>query len=156
MLRGDDANVYGHWLDHSVFAMVDDSVAVSFGGSPGTNPARIGGGIWKGALVGKDTQTGERIEGDAVIDIDDFARPDVDIALTGIEDARGRARGRSPLGELASGSRRISGAEHGRFDRRPVLWKRSPGSGWHLRTRSTDRGFWRLALTKIGGAGRYP
>ena len=43
MLRGDDANVYGHWLDHSVFAMVDDSVAVSFGGSPGTNPAGIGG-----------------------------------------------------------------------------------------------------------------
>ena len=120
MLRGDDANVYGHWLDHSVFAMVDDSVAVSFGGSPGTNPAGIGGGIWKGALVGKDTQTGERIEGDAVIDIGDFARPDVDIALTGIEDARGRARAdlhweSLPVVQGAFQARNMAGSIEGRF-----------------------------------------
>ena len=31
MLRGDIANVYGHWLDLSVFVMVDDSVVVLFG-----------------------------------------------------------------------------------------------------------------------------
>ena len=92
MLRGDDENVFGHLLDDSVFAMVDDAVAVSFGGSPGTNPTAIGGGVWEGALVGMDTRTRERIEGDAMIEIDDFARPDVDVALTGIEDARGRAR----------------------------------------------------------------
>ena len=92
MLRGDDANVYGRWLDHSVFAMVDDTAAVSFGDSPGTNPTEIGGGVWRGTMVGMDTRTWERIEGDAMIEIDDFARPDVDVALTGIEDARGRAR----------------------------------------------------------------
>ena len=92
MLRGDHANVYGQWLDDSVFVIVDDTVAVSFGGSPGTTPTAVGGAVWKGALVGLDTQTRERIEGDAVVDIDDFAHPDVDIALTGIEDTRGRAR----------------------------------------------------------------
>ena len=32
------ADVYGRWLNDSVFAIVDDSMAVSFGGSPGTNP----------------------------------------------------------------------------------------------------------------------
>ena len=92
MLRGDDGNVYGHWLDHSVFAMVDGSVAVSFGDFPATDPALIGGGVWRGAMVGIDAATGERVEGVAEIGIDDFARPDVDIALTGIRDAAGRAR----------------------------------------------------------------
>ena len=38
------------------------------------------------------TRTGERVEGDAVTAIDDLGRPDVDVALIGIEDARGRAR----------------------------------------------------------------
>ena len=92
MLRGDDENVYGRLLDDSVFAIVGDAIAVTFGGSPGTNPTAIGGGVWKGAVLGMDTRTRERIEGDAAIEIDDFARPDVDVALTGIEDARGRAR----------------------------------------------------------------
>ena len=92
MLRGDDAGVYGGWLDDSVFATVDDAVAVSFGASPGTNPTKIGGGVWRGTLVGIDTRTGQRIEGDAAIGIDDFARPGVDVALTGIMDTGGRAR----------------------------------------------------------------
>ena len=92
MLRGDTANVYGHWLGHSVFAMVDDSVAVSFGDSPGTNPTLVGGAVWRGDVVGVDTGTRERIAGDAAIEIDDFARPDVDVAFTGIKDAGGRAR----------------------------------------------------------------
>ena len=92
MLRGDDRNVYGVWLDESMSGIVDDRVAFSFGASPGTNPTEIGGGVWTGALVGLDSDTRERIEGDAVIEIDDFARPDVDIALTGIQDARGSVR----------------------------------------------------------------
>ena len=92
MLRGDDGDVYGRWLDHSVFAVVDGSVAVSFGDFPATDPTPIGGGVWRGALVGIDGATRERIEGDAEIAIDDFTRPDIDIALTGIRDAGGRAR----------------------------------------------------------------
>ena len=92
MLRGEDGNVYAHWLDRSVFAMVDDTVAVSFGDFPATDPARIGGGVWTGAMVGMDTVTRERVEGVAEIGIDDFARPDVNIALTGMRDAHGRAR----------------------------------------------------------------
>ena len=47
--------------------------------------------LWAGG-GGLADATRERIEGDAVIEIDDFARPDVDIALTGIADANGRAR----------------------------------------------------------------
>ena len=91
MLRGDDAGAYGGWLEDSVFATVDDAVAVSFGASPGTNPTETGG-TWRGALVGIDTRTGQRIEGIAAIGIDDFARPDVDVALTGIMGTGGRAR----------------------------------------------------------------
>ena len=89
MLRGDDSNVYGQWLDDSVFGIVDDTVAVSFGASPGTTPTEIGGAVWRGALVGIDTQSRERVEGDAVIEIEDFARPDVDIAFASIETSRG-------------------------------------------------------------------
>ena len=92
MLRGDHANVYGQWLDDSVFVIADDTVAVSFGGSPGTTSTAVGGAVRKGVLVGMDTQSQEPIEGNAVIDIDEFAHTDVDISLTGIEDTRGRAR----------------------------------------------------------------
>ena len=92
MLRGDFANLYGQWMDDSVFVMVGDSVAVSFGDSPGTTPTAPGGAVWQGTLVGVDTRTRDRIEGDAVIDIDDFTRPDVDIAFTRIEDTLGRSR----------------------------------------------------------------
>ena len=92
MLRGDASDVWAHWLDHSVFAIVDDSLAVSFGDHPGTNPARTGSATWTGRLVGLDTRTAERVDGNAVIRIDDLERPDVDIALTRIVDAGGRGR----------------------------------------------------------------
>jgi len=92
MLRGDFANLYGQWMDDSVFVIVDDSVAVSFGGSPSTTPTALGGAVWRGALVGVDTRTQDRIEGNAVIDINDFARANVDIAFTGLEDIHGRSR----------------------------------------------------------------
>lgn len=81
MLRGEDANVHGGWLDESVFAIVDDRVATSFGAWHGTNPTVAGGATWTGAFVAMDARSGEGVEGDAVVDIDDFAAPDVDIAL---------------------------------------------------------------------------
>ena len=120
MLRGDDVNVYGYWLDDSVFGIVDDAVAVSFGGSPGTTPSEIGGGVWKGTVVGMDTQTRERIEGDAVIEVDDFARPDVDVVFTGIEDAHRRARAdlnweNIPVVQGRFGARDMDGSIEGRF-----------------------------------------
>ena len=92
MLRGDDGDVYGHWLNDSVFAMVEDAVAISFGASSGTNPTETGGGVWTGAAVGMDTGTRQSIRGEVAIEIDDFARPTVDIALTGLADSGGRAR----------------------------------------------------------------
>ena len=77
MLRENDADVCSHSMDDSVFATVEDTMAASFGAS-----LKTGGAAWKSPLVGMGTRTGERIEGDAVIDVDDFARPDVDGALT--------------------------------------------------------------------------
>ena len=120
MLRGDVADVYGHWLNDSVFAMVDDAVAVSFGASPETNPAEVGGGIWTGKLVGIDTRTGQRIRGSAAIGIDDFARPDVDIALTRITDSEGRTRADLrwndiPVVHGAFRSGDVAGSVEGRF-----------------------------------------
>ena len=50
MLRSDGANVYGHSLDDSGFAIADDAVAGSFGGWPGADPGEIGAGVWEGAL----------------------------------------------------------------------------------------------------------
>ena len=120
MLRGDDANIYARWLDDSAFAIVDDAVAVSFGASPGTNPIRIGGGAWKGTMVGMDIRTRKRVEGHAVIEIDDFARPDVDVALIGIVDADGRARAdfrweNLPVVQGAFKSQHEAGSIEGRF-----------------------------------------
>ena len=44
---------------------------------------------WAGSMVGVDEATGDRVAGDAMIDVDDFADPDVDISLTGIVGANG-------------------------------------------------------------------
>ena len=92
MLRGNAPDVWARWLDHSVFAMVDDSLAVSFGDHPGTSPAGTAAATWTGRMIGLDTRTAERVDGNAAIRIDDLERPDVDVALTGIVDASGRAR----------------------------------------------------------------
>ncbi|MCY4608070.1 MAG: thermonuclease family protein [bacterium] len=120
MLRGDDAHVYGRWLDDSVFAVVNDTVTVSFGASPGTTPTRIGGGVWQGAIVAIDTRTGERISGEAVIDIDDFEIPAVDIAFSAIKDVHGDARDdlgweNIPVDEGAFQARGAAGSIEGRF-----------------------------------------
>ena len=92
MLRGDHANIYGRSLDDSVFVIVDDAVAVSFGSAAGTNPTVLGGAFWEGDMVGMDTRIGERIAGASVIEIDDLAMPEVSVLLTGIEDSRGHPR----------------------------------------------------------------
>ena len=120
MLRGNDPNVYGHSLDGSVFGIVDDAAAFSFGDWPRTNPSETGGGVWEGVLVGLDTRTRERIEGDALIEIDDFARPEVDISFTGIEDMRGGARADLkwedlPVAHGAFQTRDMVGSIEGRF-----------------------------------------
>ena len=120
MLRGDNSNVYGPWLDDSVFGIVADTAAFSFGSSLGTAPTESGGAVWNGAMVGIDRGNGERIEGDAAIDIDDFDRPDVDIAFTSIEDSGGRARAdltwqNIPVVQGAFRARGMAGSIEGRF-----------------------------------------
>ncbi len=95
LLGGDGTIIHGGWMEHGMFAMTDSfggqtgNVAVSFGSSFGTVPSWLGGATWTGAMVGVDAGTGERVEGDAMIDVDNFADADVDIALTGIVGAGG-------------------------------------------------------------------
>ena len=95
LLAGNEMIVHGGWLEHGMFAMTDSfgggpgSVAVSFGSSFGTVPSWFGGATWTGAMFGMDAGTGERVEGEAKIDVDDFADADVDIALTGIVGVNG-------------------------------------------------------------------
>ena len=120
MLRGDFTGVYGQWMDDSVFVMVDDAVAVSFGGSPGNTPSALGGAVWRGAVLGVDIRTRDRIKGRAVIDIDEFARPDVDVAFTGLADAHGRARADLrwediPVSQGSFRARDADGTIEGRF-----------------------------------------
>ena len=120
MLHGDDAGVYGRWLEHIVFGMVDDAVAISFGDFPGTNPTAIGGATWTGTLIGIDTQSQERIDGNAAIEIDDFAHPDVDVAFSGITDAGGEDRADLhwediPLSQGSFEVRDTAGSIEGRF-----------------------------------------
>ena len=79
MPRSDDSNVYGHSLDDSMFGILDDTVAVSSGDWPRTNPTETGGGVWEGVLAGVNTWTRDRIEGGALIGIDDLSRPKVDV-----------------------------------------------------------------------------
>ena len=44
-------------------------------------------------MVGVDTHTRQRVDGDADLKIDDFVRPEVDVAFIEIEDPRRHARG---------------------------------------------------------------
>ena len=92
MLRGDRSGFYGHWLDESVFGLADGAVAVSFGAFPATNPAGIGGGVWKGQVVGLERASGQRVEGSAELRIGDFGSPEADIAFTGMTDSGGAVR----------------------------------------------------------------
>ena len=118
LLSGDERGFDGQLLDESVFGIVERGIAVSFGARSGANPAGMGGGAWRGRVVGTDG--GVRIEGDASIDIDDFARPDVDVAFTGMAGADGRARpdlgwDGLPLLQGAFRARDAAGSIEGRF-----------------------------------------
>ena len=92
MLRGEETGFYGRWLNDSVFGLAEGGVAVSFGAGSGTNPAGIGGGVWKGSVVGLDEASRQRVEGAAELRVEDYARPEADIAFTGLADSGGAAR----------------------------------------------------------------
>ena len=95
LLAGNATIVHGGWMEQGMFAVTDHvggeagRVAVSFGSSFGTVPSWHGGATWTGDMVGVDAGTGERVEGDAKIDVDNFADADVDITLMGIASANG-------------------------------------------------------------------
>ena len=92
MLRGEETGFRGHWLNGSVSGLTSAGMAVSFGAWSGTNPAGFGGGVWKGAVVGLDEASRQRVEGAAELRVEDFARLEADISLTGLADADGAAK----------------------------------------------------------------
>ena len=92
LLRGDESGFRGQRLADSVFGLVDGAGAVSFGAWSRTNPAAPGGGVWTGSVMGLEGADGLRIEGAAEIRIGDFARPELDVAFTGMRAAGGAAR----------------------------------------------------------------
>ena len=98
---------YGGWLTGSVFGMEaiigtppeeDQANGVenvywyasySFGNDSGSNPSS-GTAQWDGVMVGT-TQTGDIVQGLAVIDIDDFNNPEVDVEFNNIRNLETRA-----------------------------------------------------------------
>ncbi len=92
MLRGEETGFRGQRLNDSVSGLTSAGVAVSFGAWSGTNPAGIGGGVWTGAVTGLDEAGRQRVEGVAELRVEDFARPEADIALIGLGDAYGAAK----------------------------------------------------------------
>ena len=90
LLRGEAGAFDGRFLNESVFGLAEGGIAVSFGAWSGANPAGTGGAVWRGSMVGMDG--GRRIAGDAEIGIDNLARPEADIAFTGIVEADGASR----------------------------------------------------------------
>ena len=92
LLRGDESGFRGRRLADSVFGLVDGAGSVSFGAWHRTNPAATGGGVWTGSVTGLEGAHGLRVEGVAEIRIGDFARPELDVAFTGMRAADGAAR----------------------------------------------------------------
>ena len=98
---------YGGWLDYGFF-LVQSTLTVggdvlhrmetvstdtySIGEASGSNPIS-GGATWTGVMAGinanEDATTfSNLVTGDAVVSIDDFSQPAVDVAFTGITDAK--------------------------------------------------------------------
>ena len=86
---------YGGWLDDSVFAiqtitvMTDNDTeatllhSYSFGNVSETSPTGTGGAEWQGVMVGMNEER-QVVQGNATIDIDDFANPDIDVLFDNI------------------------------------------------------------------------
>ena len=90
---------YGGWMDHSFFvvesgeitqgppALQDAGVLYSYsaGTAADSNPTPTGGGTWTGVMVGMDSMAdGNPVQGDALITIDDFSDPMVDVTFTNV------------------------------------------------------------------------
>ena len=93
---------YGGWLDNNVFGVerivitengtTDVRLAgFSFGDATGTNPSGNDRAEWRGVFAGYEVQNGIPLQGDAVVDIDDFTSPNVDLNITGILDINSTA-----------------------------------------------------------------
>ena len=92
---------YGAWLGKSVFVSIEGNfdtgslagVSAAYGASmgeaTGTNPQALGGATWTGAMSGVDYgRSNQAVTGTAMLDIDDFSNPDLDIAFTSISGGR--------------------------------------------------------------------
>ena len=101
---GDFANVYefyGGWMEETAFGVAlfsDEGATAALSIGIGRNPSNSnpigprGGATWTGAMAAGDVRTLAIVEGVATLDIDDLARPDVDVAFTRIHDIDTGAR----------------------------------------------------------------
>ena len=83
LLQRQERGFRGQFLAESVFGIAEGGIAVSFGARSGANPAL--GGVWRGSMTGVYGAQRLRVSGDAVIGIDDFTRPAVDISFGNFE-----------------------------------------------------------------------
>ncbi len=86
-----DATAWGAWDGGSAFAVVDpggdgDVMGISWVPHfPGTDPKELDGAAsWSGAMVGMDSRGGGAVSGRALITLEDFDEPSVDVSFTGI------------------------------------------------------------------------
>ena len=92
---------YGAWLGESAFVSMEGNFdtgllagvsigyGMSIGEATGTNPQALGGATWMGAMSGVDYgRSNQAVTGTAMLDVDDFSNPDLDIAFTGISGGR--------------------------------------------------------------------
>ena len=95
--RPETRHVYGAWLDESLFAIritrygergatnsATERMGLTFGEASDGNPGGGGRAIWNGLMLGSELGTDAVIQGDATIDIDDLAAPDVDVRFENI------------------------------------------------------------------------
>ena len=113
--RAFSARFYGGWLDDGAFFVNETTLTVRDGrGQPigiGTvfdssalgvasamAPAAVRGmsGTWKGMMIGADVSDavtrGQFLRGDAMLVIDDFANPDIDVSFSNLRDLETGAR----------------------------------------------------------------
>ena len=102
--RPETRHVYGAWLDESVFAVritrygergatnsAIERMGLAFGEASDGNPGGGGRAIWNGLMLGSELGADAILQGDATIDIDDLAAPDVDVRFENIVNLNGPA-----------------------------------------------------------------
>ena len=88
---------YGAWLDDSAFAVqitrhatgAIERAGLSLGEASASNPGGTGSAIWNGLMLASAIGSTAMVQGDATIDVDDLANPDVDVIFRNLVNLNG-------------------------------------------------------------------